>query len=175
MICKASETNMTYAPYANTCPITGWTGTTMTVSPTTDEADGTTYSVTFPSEAGTVYGGTIDIAQGKLIVNKGIYIADGTTNVYQVSQHSSGIYYTIVTNTIHGNVTNPPVLSDRFISNSNIATGHCYLTQNGTIIIAILPDQSLTTVAKVTQWFTEHPTTFVYDLEEPIEYQFAPI
>ena len=60
----------TYAPYSNICPISGWTGAKVTVSSTTDEADGQTYSITFPTEAGTVYGGTLDVTNGALTVDR---------------------------------------------------------------------------------------------------------
>lgn len=62
-----------YEPYSNICPITGWTGANIYVSPTTDAQDGTTYSITFPDEAGTVYGGTLTINEdgsGEIVVNK---------------------------------------------------------------------------------------------------------
>lgn len=54
----------------NVRPISGWTGCNVTVSPTQDAEDGTTYPITFPSEAGTVYGGTLDVTNGTLTVDK---------------------------------------------------------------------------------------------------------
>lgn len=56
----------------NVRPITGWTGATVNVSPTTDAQDGNTYSITFPTEAGTVYGGTLDVVNKKLTVDRAI-------------------------------------------------------------------------------------------------------
>lgn len=56
----------------NIRPITGWTGCNVVVSPTQDAQDGTTYSVSWESEAGTVYGGTVDIVSGVLTVDKAI-------------------------------------------------------------------------------------------------------
>ena len=53
----------------NVRPITGWTGANVYVSPTSNPADGQTYSVTFPTEAGTVYGGTLDVLSGTLTVD----------------------------------------------------------------------------------------------------------
>ena len=58
-----------FFPYSNICPISGWAGANIHVSPTTDAQDGTTYSITFPSAAGTVYGGTLDVTTGKLTVD----------------------------------------------------------------------------------------------------------
>lgn len=59
-----------YTPYSNICPITGWTGANVYVSPTTDAEDGQTYTIAFPSEAGTVYGGTLDAVSGVLVVDR---------------------------------------------------------------------------------------------------------
>lgn len=61
----------TFAPYENICPITGFTGANIYVSPTTSVGDATTYNVSFGS-AGTVYGGTLDVVTGVLTVTHGI-------------------------------------------------------------------------------------------------------
>lgn len=58
-----------YSPYANICPISGWTGANVYHSGA-DTSDATTYYITFPSEAGTVYGGTLDVTTGKLTVDR---------------------------------------------------------------------------------------------------------
>ena len=57
-----------YSPYSNICPISGWTGANVVVSPTTSAQDGTTYPISWQSEAGTVYGGTLDVTTGLLTV-----------------------------------------------------------------------------------------------------------
>lgn len=58
----------------NVRPISGWTGANIVVSPTLDAQDGTTYSISWQSEAGTVYGGTLNVTTGVLTVTHG-YIA----------------------------------------------------------------------------------------------------
>lgn len=70
---EAGSNATAYEPYSNICPITGWTGANIHVSPTTDAQDGTTYSITFPDEAGTVYGGTLTVnadGSGTLVVDR---------------------------------------------------------------------------------------------------------
>jgi len=52
----------------NIRPITGWSGANVYVSPTLDAQDGTTYPISF-GDVGTVYGGTLNVTTGKLIVN----------------------------------------------------------------------------------------------------------
>lgn len=56
-------------PYSNICPITGLTGLSVYVSPTSDVADATAYSVDWTSQAGTVYHGTLDVVTGVLTVD----------------------------------------------------------------------------------------------------------
>ena len=58
-----------YAPYSNICPISGWTRANVYHSGA-DTSDATTYSITFPSAAGTVYGGTLDVTNGVLTVDR---------------------------------------------------------------------------------------------------------
>ena len=53
---------------SNVRPITGWTGMNVVVSPTLDAQDGTTYPISWADEAGTVYGGTLDVTTGLLTV-----------------------------------------------------------------------------------------------------------
>ena len=76
-------------------PITGWTGANVYVSPTSDPAAGQTYSVTFPTEAGTVYGGTLDLTAGTLTVDRWYAVYDGSENWYTSGDPSGEVikYY----------------------------------------------------------------------------------
>lgn len=55
----------------NVRPISGRTGANVYVSPTENVADATTYALAF-GDAGTVYGGTLDVVPGVLTVNRAI-------------------------------------------------------------------------------------------------------
>lgn len=70
LMLEAGSTQTAYAPYANICPITGWTGATINVSGE-DTSDPTTYNIDWQSTAGTVYGGTLDVLNGTLTVTHG--------------------------------------------------------------------------------------------------------
>ena len=73
----------------NIRPITGWTGANVYLSPTdADDPAKQTFAVTFPAEAGTVYGGTLDITTGVLTVDKAEYILTGTYESYVCSNAS---------------------------------------------------------------------------------------
>lgn len=65
----------------NVRPIAGFTGCNVTVSPTSDPNDGTVYPISWQTEAGTVYGGTVDFKTGVLTVtwvNKTLRWGDGS-------------------------------------------------------------------------------------------------
>ena len=64
----------------NVRPISGFNGGNVNVSPTINAQDGTTYSVSWQSQAGTVYGGNIDLVSGVLTVtHANIASYDGET------------------------------------------------------------------------------------------------
>jgi hypothetical protein len=65
---ELGSTPTTYSPYSNICPISGRTGLSVYVGPTQDQQDATTYAVDWTSEAGTVYGGTLDVVTGEMVV-----------------------------------------------------------------------------------------------------------
>ncbi|WP_288887456.1 BppU family phage baseplate upper protein [uncultured Eubacterium sp.] len=70
MIMVGEVSSMSYEPYSNICPISGWTECNITVAD--DETTPTVsnvYNIEFPSQAGTVYGGTLDITNGVMEVN----------------------------------------------------------------------------------------------------------
>ena len=60
---EEGSSSTAYAPYSNICPISGWTGMQL-------NANGTVIPISWQTEAGTVYGGTLDVTTGVLTVNK---------------------------------------------------------------------------------------------------------
>lgn len=67
---RDSTESSVFAPSSNICPISGRTGLNVYVGPTQDPDDATTYAVDWTSEAGTVYGGTLDVVTGVLTVDR---------------------------------------------------------------------------------------------------------
>lgn len=80
-------------PYANICPISGRTGLSVYVSPTQDQQDATTYAVDWTTEAGTVYGGTVDVVTGLLTVDRAIVDLGTLTWGYRSSGSSVAPYF----------------------------------------------------------------------------------
>lgn len=76
-----TDSDTTYEPYSNICPITGFDSANIYVSPTTSVGDATTYTVSFGS-AGTVYGGTLDVVSGQLTVTHGIKLVNELSWTY---------------------------------------------------------------------------------------------
>lgn len=58
-----------YYPYSNVCPISGMTGLSVYVSPSTNIAEATAYTEDWTSQAGTVCSGSIDIVSGVLTID----------------------------------------------------------------------------------------------------------
>lgn len=58
---EIGDTQTTYAPYENVCPIQGWTGVTIDVSETSTFTEKKSYNVSLPTDAGTVYGGVLTV------------------------------------------------------------------------------------------------------------------
>jgi hypothetical protein len=62
---EKGTTATSYEPYSNICPITGWTNCNIYQSGE-DTSNPTVIPIAFPSEAGTVYGGTLDVVNKNL-------------------------------------------------------------------------------------------------------------
>lgn len=163
--------------------INGWTGCNVTVSPTSDPNDGTVYPVSWQTEAGTVYGGTVDFKTGVLTVTwAGVDMGNMT---WALSTYSHDTTYLYVSNSV----------PDRKVSTSTVrpigtlCEKYTYTGNYGpSYITNTLPDLSYCTrVSEERVYFRNDAitdaTTFknsvngyylVYQLEEDITYQLTP-
>lgn len=82
---------------SNVRPITGWTGANIYVSPTQNQADATVYNVDWTSEAGTVYGGTLDVLTGELTVTH-VGIDMGSVDYTMNTTHKFAAFFPTGTN-----------------------------------------------------------------------------
>ena len=92
---ESGSTATSYAPYSNICPISGWTGLSVYVGATQDPDDATVYNVDWSTQAGTVYGGTIDATNGVLTVDRAM--VDMGTMAWD---NASGGYYSTSINRV---------------------------------------------------------------------------
>lgn len=156
----------------NVRPITGLTGLSVYVSPTQDQQDATTYTVDWTTEAGTVYGGTLDVVTGVLTVDTGYTTISDLSWNYSSNSFVSGYIhggraeaiacsdYKIVSYTI------PASDRDNFSINcgASESAGHRFYIKDNRYDAATLSN-----------WQTAMANCqIVYKLETPIEYQLTP-
>jgi hypothetical protein len=154
----------------NIRPITGWTGVNVTVSPTTDAEDGRTHSIAFPSEAGTVYGGTLDAVSGELVLTHK-YLSDNGSLGW--IRNADGSFY----------VRNP---SDQAVQDSdgclcnyapfNISFSgmNVFFRTNGLISLGTGWGAVYPSADELKNAFASVPIQFVYKLATPITYTLTP-
>jgi len=86
----------TYSPYSNICPITGFTGVNIYHESAYDGDAEPAYTITWQTEAGTVYGGELDVTTGVLTVTKVYELLNDSTK-WQVSSSTSANFEYAVT------------------------------------------------------------------------------
>lgn len=155
----------------NVRPITGWTGCNVVVSPTQDAQDGTTYPVSWQTEAGTVYGGTVDVVTGVLTVTmvsvdlstfSFTYASSYSTSdraVWYVSCNGKGAYTSVPAN----------CLSEKY---EVAGTGAALLRAN---VVGIASNSTPNRIwCSTTSQSLQPSGQFVYELATPTTYQLTP-
>lgn len=72
LMLESGSTATTYAPYSNLCPISGWSAANVWVKPTYDPTANPTATIQLGQ---TVYGGTLDVTNGVLTVDRAMVLA----------------------------------------------------------------------------------------------------
>lgn len=126
--------------------------------------------ISWEEEAGTVYGGTLDVTTGELTVDA----VSATVNPADIAQ-SVSIYY-VGTNSLPMKVGNGlPGICDRF---PTVATsdhfGVRFGANNSIIYFYKLENLGIGTIEEARAWFTANPTTVVYPLATPVTCQLTP-
>ena len=167
-----------WTPYSNICPISGLTGLNVYVSPTQDPDDATVYNVDWTTQAGTVYGGTLDVVTGVLVVDR------GRANVLSSwSWNKSGSYpggfYVYINNTVTGQKKDTPFMCSHAKTATSISQyvqGSCFC--DGSINIRIMDGSD--TVQDWKDYINAQsaagtPIQICYELATPITYQLTPM
>ena len=154
----------------NIRPISGHTSAVVTVSPTTDAQDGTSYTIDLD---GTRYGGTLDVGTGVLTVDMALKVFDGSENWTKSSSASNG-YYLYVNNPSKKNGC--VLVSDKFKYTNDFNTyktqyGYCY--SDGAINLSVDPVIAGNTVTSFKEWLANNHTQIVYEMAEPITVQLT--
>lgn len=142
---------------------------------------GTTYSVTIPTAAGTVYGGTLDVVNGVLTVTwKKIALGDyafgktGDNNFYISAITDFKTYGSSVTRYGQGISDTFNFLTGNWNAANNTCT--CYLNTgyNGYRIFIHSEEHASDTPTAFRTWLQSIDAQFAYELATPITYQLTP-
>lgn len=162
----------------NVRPITGWTGANVWVQPTHDTTATPTVNIAFPAEAGTVYGGTLDVVSGVLTVNM-VSVDLGTLSY---ATYSSGTYRVFRSQSLRNRKfgEEPDVygISDIFkwFGSDTLATltgmGDKQFGFQVTNTFIVIRDDDYTTVEAFTNAVSGH--MLVYPIYNPLTYQLTP-
>ena len=134
---------------------------------------GSTYSVNWETEAGTVYGGRLDVLTGKLTVDRVIAMFDGSED--------ESWSWTIATN--RASISVPLALAPdtrNRVSNCNmgtyLASGHSVggVFISNTKLLWYYPPTTVNSLESYRAWLAENNLQVVYELANPVEYQLTP-
>ena len=138
-----------------------------------------TISVDWEAKAGTVYGGTVDIVSGKLVVDKRGKTFTGTEQE-EWFKNSSGNYFYTKLEDFNMGVTSSQlcdILPNAVISSSNDQQGVYAFNSNSHQIFGLYVRWSSLMSMDVTafkSWLSSNPLTVMYELASPVEYQLTP-
>ena len=160
----------------NVRPITGLTGLTISASgEDTDDPD--TYAVSFGTEAGTVYGGTVDAAKGILTIDTAFDTFDETRS-WSKGTNSGGYarYYRYMPQMAYG-ADRQDILGCNWMNpapngaTAQAATPPETITANRPSAQIYLKTSVADTVDEFKEYLKDHPLQVVYRLANPIVYK----
>lgn len=159
----------------NVRPISGWTRVNIHVSSTENVEDGSNYTIDLPSEAGIVYGGTIDVTTGKLSVDRIMKLFDSslTFSIQNIVNDRALVRFPTVSMSLPDYSTN--YICNMFGTNtarSSSDTIGSYIFGN-TLRIRV-PETWGTTLSDVASALDTNHVYVVYPLAEPIVYDITP-
>ena len=173
---EEGSSSTAYAPSSNICPISGWTGMQL-------NANGTVIPISWQTEAGTVYGGTLDVTTGVLTVNKVALTFNGSEN--WVSTTANGHTRQRVNSVligikqITGGWQTPNLISDIYPTKTPNATyaGTVGITNQQNSADLYIMDNRYDYVGSTSDyktWLSTNNLKVVYELATPQTYQLTP-
>lgn len=141
--------------------------------------NGNIYNVSWQTEAGTIYGGTLDVVSGVLTVDRQRFVMDGTTRKVTYTTIASGYRLFLGLSprrSIAGvGTASKPYLSDKFKMKYTAGAGQAYMGGgNGDQITMFFVDQTIDNLDNANDWLAENQPEFVVALATPITYQLTP-
>lgn len=151
----------------NIRPISGRTGLTVTVQSGEEQ---NVYPVTWQTEAGTVYGGTLDVISGVLTVDKGFAVYDGTE---QWRRDSNGNFFVSASEKMPdrktGLLTTGALTMNMFVSSAN-TVGGAWVSTGGYLNVK---PADIADTSEFTALLASNNLQIVYPLAIPQTYQLT--
>lgn len=163
-----------YQPFANECPISGRTGLSGWVEDEYDPTEQPTFSVSWQTEAGTVYGGNVDVVTGVLTVDRRFTtIGDESVSVVSGSAYSN--FQIVPTEGALRDNSDIVCISSAYLGKSfngaSASDDNIVFASGGNIRIKDTSQASKT----ASQYKTDNATVqIVYKLATPQTYQLTP-
>lgn len=135
--------------------------------------NGTTYPITWTDEAGTVFGGTIDLVSGVLTVTSQLYTYSGAG--YNVQNHSSGnVYIALAGQSLF--VPNSADFATNIAKNNmNVPNVQGNLCSNGSAGVYFSHNDAFQDAAGFIAYATANPVQMLMPLATPQTYQLDPV
>lgn len=146
------------------------------------EPFGTVYPITFPSEAGTVYGGTLTVNQdgtGSLVVDKASVLTVSTqlhtdASVTTIAESETSLSFWIVLTLAPAHtMRNGFLLCDKLRNSSGTYFIHATDTYSRSYNIAIPVGTCDATASAIRLYLNTNPYQIVYELADPITYTLS--
>jgi hypothetical protein len=163
----------------NIRPISGWTAANVVVSPTTSAEDGTTYTIEFRDGDNplTVYGGTLDVTSGELVVDRAMLTIDNNSSI---AVGGYGMNFKINTPTDAKVFPSSSLWQSKCnmmteviqASSWGIPATYSFAGNSSQIYFKLTDD--LIDVDELKAFLTENPIKICYILNEPITYHLTP-
>ena len=141
---------------------------------------GEIYNITFPSEAGAVYGGTLDVTNGLLTVDRVMITIDGSDDSRLASFNTTATNVNRVQSNIYNDIGVENIAfdaCDRFEPIAPTTTPSLYKVWNSTTAPRMffgLP-KTVTTLDEAKAWFASNPTHVVARIASSQTYQLTSI
>lgn len=173
---ESGSSPTSWSPYSNICQISGRTGLSVYVGPTTAQADATTYAVDWTSEAGTVYGGTLDVVTGVLTVDR-LCITPTADALQSINSYGIANFRCILpyaASTIDAEKRNSICSALKYQTTLASNTEEAgFLLSNSYALYIRLPQEIASTVADANAWVESNNVQYVYILATPLTYQLT--
>lgn len=177
MIRLATESDATFAPYSNICPISGIDEVEIEVSD--GESEPTTTTIPLPS---TMYDGDVDVTSGDADENNGFVEFDGSDDEgWQIASDATAWFYTNLNNVPFSSSVSA-VMSNLFKSdfsdspwniddNAWIRYGQLHVRPDSIIAPS---GQTAEGLAEFKAWLAQNPLEVCYELATPTTISFTP-